>query len=86
MIKPALNFYPYSSIYAPYTQNKQNLLKFLMKFTGCTQKQFVKRFIWLLIVLWFAKAIATGKLSMKTYRKWKSIISMVGGMLPMLMK
>jgi aldehyde dehydrogenase (NAD+) len=84
--KPSLNFYPYTKIYPPFTQDKQGLIRFLMKFLGCTQKQFFKRFIWLLIFLWFAKAIATGQLSMKTYRKWKNIFGMVGSMLPMLMK
>ena len=57
-----------------------------MKYLACSQKQFAKRIIWLFIILYFLKKIATGELSMKTYRKWKGIYNMVSGMLPMLMK
>jgi hypothetical protein len=46
----------------------------------------VKRLFWLLVVLYILKQIAVGNLSMKTYRKYKSIFKMVGSMLPMLMK
>ena len=84
--KLPLNVYPYNKVYAPFTKDKQGLIRFLMKWLSMSQKQFFKRLIWLLIILYFAKKILTGELSMKTYRKWKNIFGMVGGMLPMLMK
>ena len=86
MIKPALNFYPYNSIYPPFTPDKQNRIRFLMRFLGCTQKQFFKRLFWTLVVLYILKQIAVGNLSMKTYRKWKNIFKTVGNLIPMFMK
>lgn len=58
----------------------------MLTYFSCTQKQFLKRLFWAIIVLYILKQIAVGNLSMKTYRKWKNIFGMVGSMLPMLMK
>lgn len=86
LTKPALNIYPYNQVYPPFTQDKQSLIKFLMKYLGCTQRQFLKRLFWLLVVLWILKQIAVGNLSMKTYRKWKNIFGMIKQFAPMMMK
>jgi len=38
MIKPALNFYPYTQTSLPLTPDKQGTIKFLMKYLGITQR------------------------------------------------
>ena len=83
--KHALNIYPYNKVFPPFTQSKQGLIRFLLKYLGCTQKQFVKRIIWLIIFIYIAKKVITGELQ-KFYRKWKKIGGIIGPMLPMLMK
>lgn len=84
--KPALNFYPYDQVYPPFSGNRPGLIKFLMKYLGCTLKQFFKRLFWTLVILYILKQIWVGNLSMKTFRKYQRIGGMIGTMLPMLLK
>ena len=85
MLKPALNFYPYTQASLPFTPDKQGTIQFLMKYFGLTQRQLFKRFIWFLVFLYIVKLYLNGTISMKTYRKWKGIYDMVMQFMPMIM-
>lgn len=86
MKKAALKMYPFNKLYPPFTPEKQKLITFLSKILNISQAQLFKRFIWFLILLWIAKKIITGELSMKTYRKYKAIFNMALGMIKMMTK
>jgi aldehyde dehydrogenase (NAD+) len=86
LTKPSLNFYPYSKIYPPFTEDKQSLIRFILKYFNLTQKQLWKRLLWFIFFLWLVKLYLNGTISMKTYNKWKNIYNMAMQFMPMLKK
>ena len=85
LTKPALNFYPNDRMSLPFTEDKQALIKTVLKYLSLTQQQLKKRFIWFLVLLYILKLYLDGTISMKTYRKWKGIYDMVMQFMPMIM-
>ena len=76
MIKPTLNFFPFTALSPPYTKTNQKVLRLMMKYLDYTQCQLARRFVIFVIVIWLLWAIVTQRLTVKKLRKYKNAISM----------
>lgn len=86
LIKPTVTMYPYSEIYPPFTNKKQNLLKTLTKYVTGTQCQSVKRLIYLLIGLFAVVQVARGKINKQTFVKLGEVIKTIYEVVMLLVK
>ena len=75
-IKPPLKMYPYNRIYPPFTPEKQNFIKFLMRVTNTSQCGMAKRFFGAFVVVLIIAAVATGRLNKKTFVNLKRNVMM----------
>ena len=85
IIKPALKMYPYNKIYPPFTPEKQNFIKFLMRVTNTTQRGMAKRLLLAAIVILIIVAVATGRLNKKTFTNLKRNAAMAAQLIKMMM-
>lgn len=52
-IKPPMKMYPYNKILPPFTPDKQELIKKLIRFTSYGNPKIGKRIVGLLVLVWF---------------------------------
>jgi hypothetical protein len=77
--------YPYNKIYPPFTPEKQNFIKFLMRITNTTQCGMTKRIIGIAILILIILAVATGRLNKKTFINLNRNLSMAVQLIKMMM-
>lgn len=63
-IKVPMKMYPYNQIYPPYDEKRVKFLNFLIKMMNGTQRQFVKRFISLVVFVFLAVLVYKKRLTM----------------------
>jgi hypothetical protein len=72
--KPALNFYPYSKVYPPFTADKQKLIRFLCTYLKASQSKVFKRFIALVILILILRGVATRRINKETFLKLATFV------------
>lgn len=77
---------PTDFLYPPYTKSKENLIERLQVVLKGTQKQFFKKFIYILIALWLLKKVATGKLTPTTVKQFFQTVKVIVQTIMMLMR
>jgi hypothetical protein len=77
LLKPVLTLYPYNQLYPPFTADKIRLVKFLGRTLTFNQVGLAKRLAALVIILWIIYGVATGKLSAKTFKKFRNNMKMM---------
>lgn len=79
--KVPLKFYPFSVIFAPYTEDKQRVITLLATKLDFTQGQLKKKAIILLIVLFLLWLIATKRLTIQKVKKFWMMLKMMFAMM-----
>ena len=75
--------YPYNKIYPPYTKEKQDFMRFLLKITNTSQRGMVKKLIFAAFIIYILINIATGKLSIQSMRRLKKKLTLYKNLIKM---
>jgi len=79
--KSPLNFYPFNVAMAPFTDDKQNLIRLLATKLDYTQSQLAKRAIIIVLVLFFLFLIVTKRLTLQKVKKVYTMLKIAVAMM-----
>ena len=81
LMKYPLKFYPFNVIFPPYTPDKQKMIRLLGKTLDVPQAKLLKRFIWLVIIIFIIWLFATKRITLKKIKMLKNLIGVAAMML-----
>ena len=81
LMKYSLKFYPFNVIFPPYTPDKQKMVRLLSKTLDVPQAKLLKRFIWLVIIIFIIWLFATKRITLKKIKMLKNLIGVAAMML-----
>lgn len=81
MAKTVMNSYPYSKIFPPFTQDKQNLIKMLAKYTAASQAVTFKRFVYLVALILVIRSAVAGRFNKQYLQKIFVVLETLYGLI-----
>lgn len=75
--KGVLKFYPFNVMFPPYTPDKQQMVRTLAARLNISQRALQNRVILFLVALWLLWLVATKRLTLKTFKKFWTMLKMM---------